>query len=171
MRIVVSFCNLKSTLSKIFLFINASFFIYFLYIFILLTPFQYTYLNLFIGNFANAYKKFENDYMSISTKELVQQIPNKTNFIENNKKIKISFCGANHKMIIKELDKIENLKYEIKNIQDNNFDYIIMTNRSIRLGEDNSLKNVKSCFETFKGNDVIKVERNGLVLSRLRKRL
>ena len=32
-------------------------------------------------------------------------------------------------------------------------------------------KNIKTCFEKFKGKDLISVERNGLMLSTLRKRL
>ena len=50
-------------------------FIYYLFVFISLTPFQYTYLNLLNGDFKKANEKFENDYLSVSVKELINQIP------------------------------------------------------------------------------------------------
>ena len=53
-------------------------FIYYLFIFFSFTPYQYTYLNKFIGNLSNAHKKFENDYWAVSIKELVNQIANST---------------------------------------------------------------------------------------------
>ena len=57
------------------------------------------------------------------------------------------------------------------------YDYIIMTNRTItadrneeNVGIDN-LVNVETCFDRFKGIDVITVKRNGLMLSTMRKKL
>ena len=46
-----------------------------------------------------------------------------------------------------------------------------MTNRVLEDREDNILANVTTCFEKFKGEDLITVERNGLMLSTLRKKL
>ena len=46
-----------------------------------------------------------------------------------------------------------------------------MTNRALADRDKNTLKNVKSCFDKIKGEDIIKVERNGLMLSTLRKKL
>ena len=45
-----------------------------------------------------------------------------------------------------------------------------MTNRVLEDREDNILANVTTCFEKFKGEDLITVERNGLMLSTLRKK-
>ena len=51
-----------------------------------------------------------------------------------------------------------------------------MTNRAFEpieskesMGADN-LSNVKTCFDRFKGRDVLTVSRNGLILSTLRKK-
>ena len=96
--------NFNSLIPKFLLPVIASLFFYYLFVFILLTPFQYTYLNIFIGDFSNAHKKFENDYWAISTTELVKKIPSETNLISNNKKIKISFCGVSHKVVMRELE-------------------------------------------------------------------
>ena len=41
-----------------------------------------------------------------------------------------------------------------------------MTNRVVN---DNNPENVKTCFDKFKGIDVISVKRNGLILSVIRK--
>ena len=148
-----------------------SLFVYFLFIFILLTPYQYTYLNLFVGNFSNAHKKFENDYWAISIRELIKKIPRETNLISNNTKNKIIFCGAPDSLVKKELKKFKNLKFEQQSIYAKDFDYVIMTNRVLEDREDNILANVTTCFEIFKGEDLVTVERNGLVLSTLRKKL
>ena len=56
--------------------------------------------------------------------------------------------------------------FNLKFIEDSKADYIIMTNRTIL---DNTTKKITNCFEKFKGTDVIAVERNGLVLSVIRK--
>ena len=53
----------------------------------------------------------------------------------------------------------------------NNFDYVIMTNRIIENRDQNTLDNVKTCFQKFQGQDIISVKRNGLMLSTLRKKL
>ena len=136
-------------------------------IFVSITPYQYTYLNKFVGKFENAYKKFENDYWAISTKELIEKIPQETNLISNNKKIKISVCGANHQIIERQLNKLKKIKYERKHLYAKDVDYVIMTNR-IYFQDGDKIESVKSCFEKIKGKDVVKVERNGLILSTIR---
>ena len=109
--------------------------------------------------------------MATSIKELIRKIPNNTNIITNNKKIKISFCGAPHNLSRRELDKLKNFDYEVMDLYEGNYDYVIMTNRALGDRDENTLKNVKSCFDKIKGEDIIKVERNGLMLSTLRKKL
>ena len=163
--------NFNSLMPKLLLGVIGSLFVYYLLIFILLTPYQYTYLNLFIGNFSNAHKKFENDYWAISIRELIKKIPRETNLISDNTKIKITFCGVPDSLVKKELKKFKNLKFEQQNIYAKDFDYVIMTNRALEDREDNILANVTTCFEKFKGEDLITVERNGLMLSTLRKKL
>ena len=170
--------NYHDKISKYFSFIVALLFIHYLYIFILLTPFQYTYLNKFIGNFSNAHEKFENDYLAISIKELVKKISKKNRLMSKDQKIKISFCGVNNKIVMNELNKLRDFNYEVKHLSSNDFDYVIMTNRAfdeelalISLGEKSSTiaKDVKTCFKKIDGEDFIKVMRNCLMLSTLRK--
>jgi len=162
--------NFKSLYNKILSLILGTLFIYYFYFFVSLAPYQYTYLNSFIGSFNLAHKKFENDYFSISVKELINKIPNKPNLISE-KKIGIAFCGVSHTSARKELDSLKNFKYEIKNIQDNDFDYVIMTNRAVGLRENNTIENAKSCFDRFSNKDILNVKRLGLTLSALRKRI
>ena len=54
---------------------------------------------------------------------------------------------------------------EVKNPENEEFDYVLMTNR-ILIKKD---KNIKNCFDNFYGEDLVTVKRNGLVLSTLRK--
>ena len=75
------------------------------------------------------------------------------------------------------LNKIKNFQFKQVNWLTEDYDYIIMTNRVITsnkseksTGVDN-LINFKTCFDRFKGIDVIIVSRNGLVLSTLRKKI
>jgi len=163
--------NLNTITSKLLSIILTTLFVYYIYIFISLTPYQYTYLNKLNGDFSASYNKFENDYLATSIKELIRKIPNNTNIITNNKKIKISFCGAPHNLSRRELDKLKNFDYEVMDLYEGNYDYVIMTNRALADRDENTLKNVKSCFDKIKGEDIIKVERNGLMLSTLRKKL
>ena len=58
-----------------------------------------------------------------------------------------------------------------KDLYADDFDYVIMTNRIVENREQNTLDNVKTCFQKFEGQDIISVKRNGLMLSTLRKKL
>ena len=98
--------------------------------------------------------------------------------MSKDQKIKISFCGVNNKIVMNELNKLRDFNYEVKHLSSNDFDYVIMTNRAfdeelalISLGEKSSTiaKDVKTCFKKIDGEDFIKVMRNGLMLSTLRK--
>ena len=163
--------NLNTITSKLLSITLTALFVYYIYIFISLTPYQYTYLNKLNGDFATSYNRFENDYWATSIKELIRKIPDNTNLITSNKKIKISFCGAPHNLSRRELDKLKNFDYEVMDLYEDDFDYVIMTNRALADRDEDTLKNVKSCFEKIRGEDVIKVERNSLMLSTLRKKL
>ena len=69
-----------------------------------------------------------------------------------------------------ELDKI-NLKYKVENLLDGKYEYLIMTNR-VHVEQASMKKiDVKSCYERFTGKNIINVERNGLILSTLRKKI
>jgi len=159
--------NYKNNIFKILLTVIFCLFVSNLFIFFKLTPYQYTYLNMLNGNFSKAHKKFENDYWVISLKELVNQIPNNKELL-NNEKLKLAFCGVPDDIAKLYLKKISNFQFKQVNWTSDDFDYIIMTNRVVN---DNNPENIKTCFDKFKGIDVISVKRNGLILSTLRKKI
>ena len=168
--------NYKILISRILLTIIFSLSAYYLLIFFTLTPYQYTYLNVLSGDFSKAHKKFENDYWAVSIKELVNQIPNNKDLL-NNIDLKLTFCGAADDNVKPYLKKIKNFQFKQVNWSTEDYDYIIMTNRVIQpnlteksMDADN-LKNYKTCFDRFKGVDVVTVSRNGLILSTLRKKI
>ena len=137
--------------------------IYSLFNFFTITPYHYTYLNIFNGESKNRYQKFENDYWNASIKELIKY----ANF-DDKKILKIATCGTNPSIIKKYLEKsgFTNNKF----VAPKESDYLIMTNRVTYAGEKSKYpKNLINCFDRYKGNDVFKVSRNGLVLSVIRK--
>jgi len=150
----------KSKLILSFLFVLI---FYFLFNFFTITPYQYTYLNIFNGKQENRYQKFENDYWGVSIKELIK----KTDF-KKNKNLNISVCGINSGVTKKYL-KNESILFN-KFVSPKKSDYIIMTNRVTFRGEKAEYsRNMINCFDKYKGTDFSKVTRNGLVLSVIRK--
>ena len=98
--------------------------------------------------------------------------------MSKDQKIKISFCGVNNKIVMNELNKLRDFNYEVKHLSSNDFDYVIMTNRAfgergsvaaMEMVLDKKIKDMKTCFKKIDGQDFIKVMRNGLMLSTLRK--
>ena len=150
-----NFSNLTQKLVSFFFLFS---FFYFLFNFFTITPYQYTYLNLLNGKSENRYKKFENDYWGVSIKELIK----KSNF-QRNKTILITSCGVNDD-VAKEYFK-KNGHVNLIFVKPDEANFIIMTNRSSLL--DN--KKISNCFDKFKGADIFKIEKNGLVLSVIRK--
>ena len=154
--------NLKLKLNKILTVFVSILFIYSVYTFFSLTPYQYTYLNIFSGKFSESHKKFESDYWGTSIKELLT----KTNF-ENNNQINLAICGigkGNVKYYLKKLN-IRNVKIVSF---DENYDYIIMTNRVFWNSNVKNLKDLNTCFDQFSGNTISSVKRRGLTLSLIR---
>jgi len=154
--------NIKIKKIKIIFSIVFVLFFYSLYTFVNLTPYQYTYLNIFNGPKDQRYKKFESDYWGVSLKELIK----KSYFLKEN--IKLTSCGINNTEAIKYyLNK--NKFYKIKMVNQNeNYDFIIMTNR-ITWGNDmENLNEAITCFDKFKGKDISNVKRNGLIISTIR---
>jgi len=166
----------KNRVSKILLATIFSLFAYNLLIFFSLSPYQYTYLNLLNGNFSKAHKKFENDYWAVTLKDLINQIPNNKELL-NKKELKLTFCGVADDNVKFYLKKIKNFQFEQVDWLTEDYDYIVMTNRvfDVYSGDKtihvNNPLNVKTCFDRFKGIDVITVRRNGLLLSTLRKKI
>jgi len=163
--LIKNFNDIKSKLFLSFLSLSV---IYFLFNFFIITPYQYTYLNILNGENSQRYKKFESDYWSVSINELIKKIN-----LDKNDVIKVAVCGA-HPRAYTYLKKAG-----YKNIKKTNpkeADYIIMTNRTFRVSGElttqSTNKNVKilNCFDRFKGEDIFKVERNNTPLSVFRKK-
>ena len=161
-----NFNYLKSKLALIFL----SFcIIYFLYNFFLVTPYHYTYLNIFNGKNESKYKKFENDYWGITIFELIRN----SNF-DKNKVINVATCGINSEQAKKYLIKrgYSNLVFS----HSREADYMIMTNRAFlasgKLSKESTNESVKitNCFDRFQGKDTVVIKKKGLVLSTIRKK-
>jgi len=130
--------------------------IYFLINFLKITPYQYTYLNIFNGNQETRFKKFENDYWGVTLKELVDKSD-----LKFNKTINISTCGISPQ-ILKYYFKKKRF-YNYKFVHPKDAHYVVMTNRVTENG------NPINCFDKFQGVDISKVERNNLILSVFRK--
>ena len=141
---------------KITLLVLSLFFIYYLFNFLSLTPYQYTYLNFLNGKIENRYKKFENDYWATSLGELIKNANFKTD-----KVIRFGTCGFIDTAPKTYLKKRLDLNYKF--VPPNEADYIIMTNRVSRF------HGVLNCFDIFNGSDIATVKRNGLILSVIRK--
>ena len=128
-----------------------------LYNFIKFTPYHYTYLNYLSGEANKGYQKFENDYWSISLKELILS--------SNLKDVKINFsvCGVNAsvaKIYMKQ--KYKNVEY----VGINKANYVIMTNRTLYSEKNKSISN---CYDEYDFQNVAEVKRNGLILSAIKK--
>ena len=148
---IFSFIKPKITLLVLSLFV-----IYYLFNFLSITPYQYTYLNVLNGKSENRYKKFENDYWAISLGELIKNVNFKTD-----KVIKFGTCGFTDETPKHHLKKRPDLSYIFVPVKE--ADYVIMTNRVSRF------HGVRNCFDIFEGNDIATVKRNGLILSVIRK--
>tara|TARA_Y100000590_G_scaffold215787_1_gene244542 strand:- start:103 stop:1656 length:1554 start_codon:yes stop_codon:yes gene_type:complete len=147
--------NLNFKIHKIILPFLLIFFAYHLFNFFIITPYQYTYLNILNGKTENRFKKFENDYWGVSIDELVKN----ANF-ETNEVIKISTCGISDGIPKQYFKKKLGLNYKF--VEPDKANYIIMTNRVMKYEKTN-------CFEKYKGDDIVAVKRNGLILSVIRK--
>jgi len=160
--------NIKSIAPRLTLSLLSIFLVYFFYNFFLLTPYQYTYLNIFNGKKEDHYQKFENDYWGASIKELIQNM-------NLNKKNSITFatCGINQGVAKYYLKKNGYFNFKFGNSINSN--YMIMTNRvtlnNTNLEHDDKWKsgNLITCFDKYKGQDVSSVTRNGLLLSVIKK--
>jgi len=160
------------------------------YRFVILTPYQYTYVNYSYLKFENSKGKFEHDYWGSSYKELVNKIKEKYSQ-EEIKSFKIADCGGGDYTLIYYLNKYLNIKKTYSNI--NVLDqatHIVMNNRAfLDVFENKHVKDLvdekgnmlisdmekvsrapnirQTCFDykPFSGKDAVVVERNGLPLT------
>ena len=149
--------NEKKLLFHITKYILFFLFIFHIINFVKITPYHYTYLNYFSGNSQKGYQRFENDYWSLSLKELIFS----SNLKE--KKINFSVCGVNSSVAKTYMrQKYINVEY----VGINEADYVIMTNRTLYSEKNQSISN---CYDEYDYENVAEVVRNGLVLSVIKK--
>ncbi len=152
-----SIMNEKNLINKSLKFILFGLFAFHLLNFIKITPYHYTFLNYFSGSVEKRYQKFENDYWSVSLKELILSSNLK------DEKIFFSVCGVNSyvaKFYMKQ--RYKNVEY----VDINTANYLIMTNRTLYSEKNKSISN---CYDEFNFENVAEVKRNGLVLSAIKK--
>jgi len=159
--------NLKNKINKSIFIVNGVLGIYFLIFFIGLTPYHYTYVNSLSGKYSNANNRFENDYWGTSLKELIKKTK-KNKYFLSKKIIKLNVCGVSAstvKYYIKE-NNIENIIIVNEN---NEPEYVILTNR-VPLSYNKNIDNKKhTCFNKYRGENILSVKRNGLILSSIKK--
>ena len=123
-------------------------------------PYQYSYLNYNFINLNIASNKFENDYWNTSWKELINNLPDEV----DGKKINnsnVAVCGGDANIVRYYFSK-KNIKINITSIID--ADFIIMTNRASF-----NINDKRTCFNTYKGEDLAIVKRKDLILSKFTK--
>jgi len=162
------------------------------YRFILLTPYQYTYVNYSFPSLGKSVEKFEQDYWGTSYKELVNNLGNKFS-IKEIQEFRIADCYGMDSTLLYYLNKNFGVK-RLYSIDERPLraTHIVLTNRTFLNAINNpSVKdlvnekgiillsdmekvvrspNVKTtCFSQYSGIDEVSVSRNGALLSSLRK--
>ena len=187
-QILISFKKswvIKSFASIILILFSLSF-----YRFIILTPYQYDYINYSSVKLSNANEKWEHDYWGASYKELVLKIKNNLSD-EEIRNLKITNCSGDDTLLYylyRHLGK----KFIYRSKKEHLADHVILINRAtldvinnpmlgnlvnekgVMLKKDMErvvrTPGVKTrCPVQYKGTDVIKVTRGGITLSSLRK--
>ena len=156
--------NIKFLINKILLFFTTLLFIFYIYNFVKMTPYHYTYYNVFAGKKENLIYNFEIDYWGISLKELISYIV-KNQYETVNGFTNIAICGLNHDIVKIEFNKYPNFKYKIKDLNFENYDYVIMNNRPVFKENGKSI----SCYQKFKNESIVDIVRNNQILSSFRK--
>ena len=159
--------NLSKILNKVLLILLFILNLNYIYVFLMLTPYHYTYLNLFAGDFSKVNKKFENDYWGISLKELVNKIKiNST--INSESYLKLGICGVSKGSVKYYLKRKEIINFRIVR-EEENPNFIILTNRVLRDYNKENSREMVTCFDKYDGINIEEVKRNGLVLSAIKK--
>ena len=152
--------NLNEFKKKIILIILTPLLVIFITKFIMITPYQYSYLNLFNDLFLSK-DSFENDYWGSSSKELINKFSKK---IDHKKFVKIATCGINPINVKYYLRKNNIKNFNIVNLNDE-FDYAILINRAI-----SDRKNIKNqtCYSKFSNNkEFISINKSFIDLSKI----
>jgi hypothetical protein len=164
-------------------------FIMFFYRFILLTPYQYDYVNYYTPKFKNIQYKWEHDYWGTSYKELILNIKN-IHTEEEIKNLKLLNCVGDQTLLYY-LSKKLGINRLVSRDKIHEANYVILINRaSLKIFNNPNLKDlvkkdgsilakdlekivripgVKStCNKQYPGEDIVVVSRNGVILSVLR---
>ena len=153
--------NLNKFYNKIILIFLIPTLLIFLIKFFSITPYQYTYLNIFNDLFLKK-NYFENDYWGVSIKELIKKFSDK---VDNDNSIKIAVCGVNP-INIKYYLRENDIKNFVLVDLDSEFDYAILVNRAIY--KDKKEKKNYTCFSKFKNNQIfLSIIKNNNVLSKI----
>jgi hypothetical protein len=157
--------NFKKNIFKCILYVYVLLFIIFSFVFISVTPYHYTYLNIFSQFGLNSPEKFEGDYWGATIKELVQKID-----FSKYEKIDLITCGINRDNL-KEYLKIYQNKHikKINFVKEENAKYVLMTNRvAYDVGNNVNAFKIDTCFNKYIGTTVVSVSRLGRELSVIR---
>ena len=183
----------KSLKSKFFLIIIVILFSFSFYRFILLTPYQYNYVNYSFLKYKDSYKKWEHDYWGSSYKELILKIKSKYSK-EEIKNFKITNCSGDRTLMYY-LTKELGIKKIYRGKQEKEANHVIIINRTTldvfnpkiwpeikHMVDEKGVMYVKdlekvvrfpgiqtTCFQQYDGIDEITVSRNGVALSIFRK--
>jgi hypothetical protein len=147
-------------------FLKFIFFFLFAYnfvIFLLLTPYQYTFINILNGKFTNNFNKFENDYWGTSIKELLVIAKNE-NIFDKKKHYKIATCGLHSSVVKFYLNRDFDIEYNFVN-NNEEYDYIFFINRVYASIDDLNFSNLETCHSKFNNKTIANVSRNGLPLA------
>ena len=146
--------------NKILSIILLPFLIVFMVKFVLISPYHYSYLNLFNDIYLEK-NFFENDYWGTSSKELIKRFSKK---IDNNRSLKIATCGINHINVKYYLKKNGIKNYNFVGLDDK-FDYAILINRAIF---NDKVTQKQTCYSKFLDKKVfISVKKSFIDLSKI----
>lgn len=157
--------NFKKRIFNFFCYLNFFLFIIYFFIFISITPYHYTYLNIFKNFGFISPEKFEGDYWGVSIKELVKN----SNFSKE-QKFDLATCGINQDNLKQYLNIYQ--KQYVKRINFVKFkdaNYIVMTNRVVDFeGNNRKALKIDTCFNKFSGSTFSSVSRLGREISTIR---
>ena len=181
-----------NTKNKIFVFIILILFSFSFYRFIILTPYQYTYVNYVYPSYEKTIDKFEQDYWGTSYKELVRKMKSEYT-IKEVQSFKIADCFGGDSTLLYYLNRNFGVK-RLYNIDERPLraTHIVLTNRSFLdvlnnpligdLVDEKGTMKVKdmekivrtpgvktTCFSHYEGEDQVVVSRDGAKFSSIRK--
>ena len=180
--------KIKTILTMVVILFSLSF-----YRFITLTPYQYDYINYSSIKYSNAAYKWEHDYWGTSFKELVKKIK-KQYSKEQIRDLKITNCSGDDTLLYY-LSRQLGKKFIYRSNREKEANHVVIINRTtldifnpVVWPKINKMVNKKghmlvrdvekvvrtpgiktTCPQQYPGTDVVTVERNGIVLSALRK--